>query len=201
MREKYQSEIENRIAEFEMGHVFSATDFADLADTDPANKALSRLCEAGKIRRVMKGLYDKPIYSSVLKEFSSPVMDNVAKALARRYNWTIAPAGETALNLLHMSTQVPNTWCYISDGPYRDYEISPYRIEFKHCANREISGKSQLTVIVIQAIKYIGKDNARPEDIERLSRAIPVEEKDKILKESMTTTSWIYRVIKEACSD
>ena len=49
MREKYQIEIENRIKNFEGGYAFSAVDFADIADTDPINKALSRLNESGTI--------------------------------------------------------------------------------------------------------------------------------------------------------
>ncbi len=199
MREKYQSEIENRISGFDPGYAFSAIDFADIANTDPANKALSRMSENGSIRRIIKGIYDKPVYSKLLKEYGSPDMENVANALARKYNLTIAPSGYTALNMLHISTQVPNTWCYISDGPYREYKVGPYHIEFKHCANREISGKAFLTITVIQAIKQIGKDNIQPEDIKRLSLAIPDGEKKRVLGEAITATSWIYRVIKEIC--
>ena len=199
MREKYQIEIENRIKNFEGGYAFSAVDFADIADTDPTNKALSRLNESGTIRRIIQGVYDKPVYSELLNEYSSPKVEKVVEALARKYNWTVAPAGETALNYLHMSTQVSNSWSYISDGPYRKYEIGSYTIEFKHCANKEISGKSFLTVSVIQALKFIGKANIQKEDIERLSFSIPSEQKQKVLEESKTTTSWIYKAIKEAC--
>ena len=199
MREKYQIEIENRIKNFEGGYAFSAVDFADIADTDPTNKALSRLNESGTIRRIIQGIYDKPVYSELLNEYSSPKVEKVVEALARKFNWTIAPAGETALNYLHMSTQVSNSWSYISDGPYRKYEIGSYTIEFKHCANKEISGKSFLTVSVIQALKFIGKANVQKEDIERLSLSIPSEQKQKVLEESKTTTSWIYKAIKEVC--
>lgn len=199
MRKKYQIEIENRIKNFEGGYAFSAVDFSDIADTDPTNKALSRLNESGTIRRIIQGVYDKPVYSELLNEYSSPKVEKVVEALARKFNWTVAPAGETALNYLHMSTQVSNSWSYISDGPYRKYEIGSYIIEFKHCANKEISGKSFLTVSVIQALKFIGKTNIQKEDIERLSFSIPSEQKQKVLEESKTTTSWIYKAIKEAC--
>ena len=199
MREKYQIEIENRIKNFEGGYAFSAVDFADIADTDPTNKALSRLNESGTKRRIIQGVYDKPVYSELLNEYSSPKVEKVVEALARKFNWTVAPAGETAMNYLHISTQVSNSWSYISDGPYRKYEIGPYTIEFKHCANKEISGKSLLTVSVIQALKFIGKTNIQEEDIERLSFSIPSEQKKKVLEESKTTTAWIYKIIKEAC--
>ncbi len=199
MRDKYQIEIEMKINSFVDGYVFSAKDFTDIADTDPTNKALSRLNESGKIRRIIQGIYDKPIYSKLLKEYSSPNIEMIANALARKFSWTIAPAGETALNYLHMSTQISNKWSYISDGPYRTYDVGDYQIEFKHCANKEVSGRSLLTVSIIQALKYIGKNNVLEEDKKRLALTIPVEEKNQILEEAKTTTSWIYKIIKEVC--
>lgn len=200
MRGKYQKEIQEKIENFDDGYVFSAIDFIEIAGTDPTNKALSRLNELGIIRRIMQGLYYKPVYSKLLDEYSSPDISKLAEALARKFNWTIAPAGETALNFLHMSTQVPNSWCYISDGPYRKYEIELHEIEFKHCANKEISGRSYLTISIIQAIKYIGKGKIQKEDIERLASNLSDGDKSKILEEAKTTTSWIYQTIKEVCA-
>lgn len=199
MREKYQIEIEKRISEFERDYAFTAVDFADIADTDPANKALSRLSEEGTIKRIIQGVYYKPVYSKLLNEYSLPNIEKVAEAFARKFNWTIAPSGDTALNYLHLSTQVPNKWSYISDGPYRKYEIAPYCIEFKHCANKEISGRSHITITVIQALKCIGKNNIQQEDVDRLSKVLKREDKEVIVKEAITTTSWIYRLIKEIC--
>lgn len=200
MREKYQIEIEKRINGFESDYAFTAVDFADMADTDPTNKALSRLCEDGSIRRIIQGVYYKPTYSKLLNEYSAPSIEKVAKALARKFNWTIAPSGDTALNYLHLSTQVPNKWCYISDGPYRSYEVGPYCIEFKHCANKEISGRSYITITVIQALKCIGKNNIQPEDIDRLASVLSEGDKGTILQEAVTTTAWVYRLLKEVCT-
>lgn len=198
MREKYQIEIENRIRQFDSGYVFTAADFFDIADTDPVNKALSRLNKNGEIRRIIKGTYDKPLYSILLKEYAVPDINSLAYALARKFNWTIAPTGETALNYLHLSTQVPNTWEYISDGPYRKYDVGKYTLEFKHSANKDTSGKSFITVIVIQAIKAIGKDKISLDDIKRLSKLIKEEDKSIVLNEARTSTAWTYKVIKEA---
>lgn len=200
MRDKYQDEIENRIENFTTGYSFTATDFLDIADIDPVNKALSRLVESGKIRRIIKGVYDKPVYSTFLQEYSAPSIESVSASLARKFNWTIAPTGETALNYLHMSTQVSNSWCYISDGPYREYSIGPFTLEFKHCANKEITGRSRMTIVAIQAIKAIGKDKIQQEDISRLAEALKDADKNKILEEARTATSWVYKILKEVCA-
>ena len=123
-RPKYQSQIEERIAGFPYGTAFSASDFLDIADANSVSQALFRIEKNGEIRRVINGVYDKPAYSQLIQEYSVPRIDKIAEALARRFNWNIAPSGDTALNILHISTQVPNVWEYVSDGPYRDSVIA-----------------------------------------------------------------------------
>ena len=65
--------------------------------------------------------------------------------------------GNTALNLLKLSTQVPATWSYISDDPYKTYQIDSIKIEFKHRTNKDISNLSNITILVIEALKFYGE--------------------------------------------
>ena len=105
------------------------------------------------MRRILKGVYEKPKYSKLLDEYVAADPEAVANALARSYHWTIAPCGNTALNLLGLSTQVTAVWSYISDGPYKTYEWNSTKLEFKHRTNKEITGLSYMTSLVIQGIK------------------------------------------------
>ena len=118
----------------------------------------------------MNGIYFKSRYIEVINEYATPSIDKVAKAIARKYNWTIAPSGNTALNLLGLSTQVPATWSYISDGRYANFRLSNITIEFKHRTNGDISKMSTKTAMVIQAIKAIGKDNVTEKEINFLKK-------------------------------
>ena len=101
----YMQEIRARILAAEDGAVFVAPDFADIADTATIRQGLKRLYQSGIIRRIIRGIYEKPKYSKLLDEYVAADPDAVAKALARCYHWTIAPCGNTALNLLGLSTQ------------------------------------------------------------------------------------------------
>ena len=127
--------------------------------------------------------------------------DAVAKALARCYHWTIAPCGNTALNLLGISTQVTAVWSYISDGPYNSFTIGKIEIEFKHRSNKEISGMSPMTALVIQALRELGKDRIDEIAIQRLQRMLTTEQKAALLTEAKQTTSWIYGFIKKICKE
>lgn len=169
MAKGYMQEIRERILSAEEGSVFSTSDFADIADTNTVRSALYRLIQDGTLRRILKGVYEKPKYSKLLDEYVAADPEAVANALARSYHWTIAPCGNTALNLLGLSTQVTAVWSYISDGPYKTYEWNSTKLEFKHRTNKEITGLSYMTSLVIQALKTLGKSNVTPEVIQMLS--------------------------------
>lgn len=198
-RPKYQSQIEERIMSYPYGTAFSASDFLDIADANAVSQALFRIERDGTIRRVINGVYDKPAFSQIIQEYGIPRVDKVAEALARRFNWNIAPSGNTALNILHISTQVPNAWEYVSDGPYRDYLIGKVPLKFKHVMPREINGYSPITVMVIQGIRAIGKGNMTQEQANRFSSVITAEDRETLLKEARTASGWIYREIKNIC--
>ena len=153
----------------------------------------------GQIRRVINGVYDKPAFSQLIKEYGVPRVDKVAEALARRFNWHIAPSGDTALNILHISTQVPNVWEYVSDGPYRDYMIGRTPLKFKHVMPREINGYSGITVMAIQGIRAIGKGNMTQEQADRFFSSLTAEDRETLLREARTASGWIYKEIKQIC--
>lgn len=195
----YMQEIRARILAAEDGAVFVAPDFADIADTATIRQGLKRLYQSGIIRRIIRGIYEKPKYSKLLDEYVAADPDAVAKALARCYHWTIAPCGNTALNLLGLSTQVTAVWSYISDGPYKTYEWNSTKLEFKHRTNKEITGLSYMTSLVIQALKTLGRTNVTPEIIRTLSEKLSEAEKQACLKEATESTDWVYDTIRKMC--
>jgi len=195
----YSKQIQERIGCVPEGTIFVSSDFADIADTETIRRNLNRLTQTGTLRRILKGVYEKPKYSKLLDEYVAADPDAVAKALARSYHWTIAPCGNTALNLLGLSTQVTAVWSYISDGPYKTYEWNSTKLEFKHRTNKEITGLSYMTSLVIQALKTLGKSNVTPEIIQVLSEKLTADDKKACLKEATESTDWVYDTIRQIC--
>jgi len=193
----YIKQIRERIFTMEDGTVFVASDFADIADTTTIRQSLKRLVQSGILRRILNGIYEKPKYSKLLDEYVAVNPEAVAKALARNYHWTIAPCGNNALNLLGLSTQVTAVWSYISDGPYKIYEWNSTRVEFKHRTNKEITGLSYTTSLVVQALKTLSRTNVTPEIIEVLSNKLTDTDKAAMLKEAAESTDWVYDIIRK----
>jgi hypothetical protein len=199
--ENYSNEIEKRITELGAGAVFTASDFSDISNTNVINVTLFRLVKTRTIRRIMHGVYDYPKYSNFLKKYISPSPDDVAEAIARKNGWTIVPYGETASNILGLSTQVPAVWKYVSDGPYKKYAYGKIQFEFKRTMNKEISKISYKTALIIQALKAIGQTNVNEKHIRTVAYKLTAEEKENMLSEAKYATRWVYEIIKKIASE
>lgn len=199
-RPDYLKQIRERINQAENGAVFIPSDFADIAETAKVNMCLKRLKESGELTNLKRGVYMKPRHSLLLDQPVPARSDDVAKAMARNFGWTIIPCGDTALNLLGLSTQVPAVWSYVSDGPYRNYTVDGIKLQFKHTDRKsEIIGLSEKTALVIQALRAIGKENITPKDIKKLSGKLDEAEKSRLLLEGQRAAAWIYETIKQIC--
>jgi len=182
------------------GWVFSKSDFIDEISADSIDKALSELSKEGKIRRIARGLYEYPRYSELLQQDLSPDIDKVAHAYARKFNY-IQPSGDTALNLIGLSTQVPGRYLYLSNGPNRLYEVLGTALEFKRTALKESGFKYGLSAVVVQALKALGKERVTEEILQAIRKHIDSRMCPKILKDTKTTTTWIYELIKTMCKE
>ncbi len=200
-RPNYLNQIRNIIEKSENGSVFVSTDFTDITDKKTVNMALLRLADEGLVKKILFGVYYKPEYNELLGETVAPSPNKVAHALARNFGWTVVPCGDMALNLLGLSTQVPSQWVYVSDGAYKEYTFDNTTIKFKRTTNKEISKVSYKTALTIQALKALGKENITEQVISRLKKILTDEEKEKMLAESKSATSWVLELIKIICKD
>ncbi|MHB0896024.1 MAG: DUF6088 family protein [Spirochaetales bacterium] len=193
--------VVSRIYGHGRGFVFSGKDFSDLAKLETINKTLLRLYEKGTIRRILRGVYYYPKFSTFLNEFLSATPKDVAIAISRSHGWKICASGNAALNMLGLSRQVPAVWNYLSDGPSRTYAWSGLKIKFIHKTNKEISVLSPTTALVVQALKALGARNIDDTVIETLKKALSDDEKKQTLREAQYVTSWVYEAIKRIAND
>lgn len=57
------------------------------------------------------------------------------------------------------------------------------------------------TILLVQALKSLGKERATQEVIRMMSDKLTAEEKTAVLKEAAESTDWIYDAIKKICED
>lgn len=181
------------------GWAFSSKDLMEKFSRAQADNLLSELVKKGKIRRVSRGIYDYPKFSELLQKTLGPDIDQVARAIARKFNWRIEISGESALNLLGLSTQLPAKYIYLSDGPNKTYNIMGTTLEFKKSSLKNIGFKHRESSLIVQALKALGHDHITDETINKIRKKIDMTKCEKILKDTKTTTDWIYETIKKIC--
>lgn len=181
------------------GWAFTKIDFVAEFSENNIHQSLSGLEKSGRIRRVCRGIYDYPRYSDLLDQELSSDMEQVAQALARKFNWRIIPSGDVALNLLGLSTQVPAKWIYLSNGPNREYRIDKQLLSFKKSALKDLGFSLRESSLLVQALKALGKENVDQKAIESLRKRLDGKNCPRILKDTRTVTGWIYKIIKQIC--
>lgn len=197
MNHSISNKILNRMNEAGKGIIFTNSDFYDLGNTDAIRKSLSRLCEERKIFRLIDGYYTIPRFVEIIQEYTYPSTHDLAQKIADKYFWNISAFGETALNQVGLSTQVPTICEYISDGPYREYEYLGTVIRFKHTSNRNISKYSKSISLLVQSIKAIGKENITNDQIRKLSEYGKKHVNENFLNETKSVPVWIYEILKK----
>ncbi len=183
------------------GWAFSSSDMMTKFSRQQSDNLLSDLVKDGKIRRVSRGIYDYPRYSELLQKELLPDIDQVARAYARKFNWRIEVSGESALNLLGLSTQVEGKYTYLSDGAKRSYKILGTTLKFKKSSLKNIGFKYKESSLIVQALKALGKEHIDDKIISKIKNQIDTKKCSKILHDTKSTTVWIYEVIKRICQD
>lgn len=195
------SNLPSRILEFirkrGRGKVFTSKDFLDLGTREAVDQALSRLARAGDVRRLGRGLYDRPRRNETLGIELPPEADQVARALGRRTGHRMVPSGAVAANALGLSTQVPAKPTYLTDGRSREVRIGNTVFILRHAAAKDLPLGRPLSAQVIQALHLLGKDAVDEETVGRLRRRLSAREQQELLEDARYATEWIAAVARQ----
>ena len=197
MTESTHNKIESAIRKKNRGKIIFANDFSNFGTNYAIRHALSRLCKKGLILRHAEGIY---LYPKTDKELGLgvlyPSIDTLAKSIAKKDKARIVPTGLYALNVLGLSTQVPANAVYLTDGSPRKIKIGKGQgILFKHTAPKNLAFKSDMAMLVVFALKEIGKDKVTQEQVDRLKIVLKQVPKDKIMQDVNLMPEWIKKII------
>lgn len=190
-------QIKNYMNNYEKAKVFSINDFYHLGNMNTVKSALRRMEKEGKISRVIDGLYTIPEYSTLIGEEIYPEAKDVAEKIAEKFSWNISPSENLALNLTGLSTQVPNEYVFVSDGPYRTYNYRGQEIIFKNTSNRFISEFTKNYSIMIQAIKATRNRRLNKNELNKLIEFYNKNVGGNILEMGKNLPVWIQEVLKK----
>jgi len=137
------------------GQVWVPADFASLASRDLIDKTLQRMVAAGQLRRIDRGLYDRPSINRLTKRPTTPDYRAIIDALARRDQLRVLVDGMTAANDLGLTNAVPARVTIHTDARRRSIQLDNLLIEFKVTAPSRLYWAGRPAMRVVQALHWL----------------------------------------------
>ena len=130
-------------------------DFLDLGSREAVDQVLHRLNRGGDIRRIARGLYDKPQANSLTSQPTHPDPRAVVDALARRDQARIIVDGITAANDLGLSDAVPARIVVHTDARLKPIKLGKLQIDFKTTAPSKLYWAGRPAMRIVQALHWL----------------------------------------------
>ena len=135
--------------------VWTPTDFVDFGNRAAVDKALQRMVTFGQLRRIARGLYDKPSQNALTGKSTVPDYRAVIDAIARRdqVRWLID--GMTAANTLGLTNAVPAKIEVLVDARLKPVTLDNQKIVFKQAAPSRLYWAGRPGMYLVQALHWL----------------------------------------------
>lgn len=177
------------------GSVFTPALFAAQGSRAAVDKALQRLVARGALRRLSRGLYDKPREDALLG-LLWPTVQAVVAALQGKDKLRLQPTGAYAANLLGLTEQVPARVEFLTDGTSRTVKAGPMQIVLKRTTPRQMAAAGRASGLVIQALRSLGREHITPERLAHLQRTLPAAERQTLLQDLALAPAWMQPLLR-----
>ena len=152
--------------------VWTPGDFADLGGRAVIDKTLQRLTTAGDLRRIDRGLYDRPRKNELTGRPTVPDYRSVIRAVARRDQVRVLVDGMTAANDLGLTTAVPARIEVLADARLRPIKLGNQEIHFKFAAPSRLYWADRPAMRVVQALYWMQDMLAQDSERQRIQTAL-----------------------------
>lgn len=185
--------------------VWTPRDFLDLGARDAVDKTLQRLTRAGNLRRVDRGLYDKPSLNSLTQKSSPPDPRHVIDAIARRDQIRVLVDGMTAANDLGLTNAVPAKVVVHTDARIKSISLGRMEIIFKPTAASKLYWAGRPAMRIVQALHWLRDTMSQGDEdeilIRRLNAILYNPDDGRILREDLseglpTLPTWMQNLLR-----
>jgi hypothetical protein len=152
------------------GAVWTPVDFLGLGARAAIDKALQRLVADGDLRRLDRGLYDRPSVNSLTKKPATPPTRAIIDAVARRDQARLLIDGMTAANDLGLTTAVPAQVTVLTDARLKPIQLGAQQIRFKQAAPSRLYWAGRPAMRIVQALYWL--QDVLPSNRQTISRQL-----------------------------
>lgn len=162
------------------------------------------MVQAGDLRRIERGLYDRPNVNSLTKRSTVPDYLAVLEALARRDQLRMLVDGMTAANDLGLTNAVPARVNVHTDARRRSITLDNLIIEFRQTAPSRLYWVDRPAMRVVQALHWLKDtlDTDRARILARLTQVLADPTHGKAISDDLrqgfsTLPAWMQDLVRE----
>jgi len=171
--------LKERIIRNKEGKIIFDDFYVEFNDTYVRN-VLSELVKEGKLVRLARGVYYRPIHTRL--GILYPQVEEVVAAIAKRDHARILPTGNTALHQLGFTSQVPMNYEFLTNGSAREISLGKRVIHLKRAVPSNFSFRGKLMPMLHQAMRTIGKDSITKNDVAHITHLLLAHPEPKTWK-------------------
>lgn len=189
------SAIQRHLKARPAGWVFTPDVFLHLGSRQAVDTVLSRLASGGQVRRLARGLYDRPRHHPKLGVLA-PTVEAVGEALKGRDAIRLQPSGAYAAHLLGLTDQVPMRVVFLTDGPSRTVRVGGREITLKRTTPRNMALTGRISGTVSQALRWLGKEHGSDEIIATLRSRLSDADRQSLMADIRYVPAWVGEVFR-----
>jgi hypothetical protein len=204
-RTDLKATIQARLSEASPRAVWIPADFLDVAGRDAVDKTLQRMVGTGELRRIDRGLYDRPTINKLTHQKNPPDPRSVIDAVARRDQIRTLVDGMTAANDLGLTDAVPAKIVVHTDARLKPIKLGNLDIVFRPTAASKLYWAGRPAMRLVQALHWI-RDMSSQEEQHRvlqrqLSRLLNDPAQGEVLRRDLeegflTLPAWMQTFLK-----
>lgn len=150
-----KAQILDRISRSPANTGWTPADFLDLAGETRSTRRCNGWSKGGNLRRIDRGLYDKPQFNGLMGQDTATDPRAVIDAIARRDHIRILVEGMTAANDLGFTNAVPARIIVHSEARPKSIKLGNLVIEFKPTAASKFYWAGHPAMRIVQALHWL----------------------------------------------
>jgi hypothetical protein len=180
-------------------------DFLEFGPRDAVDKVLQRLVGAGELRRITRGLHDRPSINSLTRQPMATDPRCAIEVIARRDQIRALVDGMAAANDLGLTTAVPAKIVVHTDARLKPVVLGRRKIVFKPTAASKLYWAGRPAMRVVQALHGLRDMLSRDGEVDdvqnRLRRLVAEPEHGHVLRADLTAgmhtlPAWMQAILK-----
>ncbi len=179
--------IETVIETAPEGAAFGARHFLHLGSRAALDQALARLTREGRLLRVARGVYVRPVEGKF--GVRPPAPERVVETFAALKGEVVATGGAAAANVMGLTTQLPIRQVYLTSGPSRELRLGEQVIELRHAPAWQLALGERPAGTALRALAWLGPKHSR-KAMRELRRRLPKVERQAMANVGGRLPTW-----------